>query len=270
MKNLLFVLLIAVSVNGSCQESSRTDLYYKTVQQFYAGLMREELTISEVYDLFGEYALELEEYFFLKSCGNINSNSLCEEELKKRINHPTEFSSLFFKELIKIKDLFLYEDDTTLMDSLISNSVLYDETSPSDIAIDVKLSNNKAIYFYLNKYADEAVYITNIYIENGESFYNHLFTTDENMPDSFLYRLAIINDPDGYTNVRKGTGTKYPIVGKFFIDEVFAFIPNSNNNWWKVKNKSGTIVGFMHKSKICPIGSLSEGKKESLYKSYNK
>ena len=60
---------------------------------------------------------------------------------------------------------------------------------------------------------------------------------------------AVINDPDGYTNIRSGEGTNYNIIGAVYEGEVFYAIRNNSNDWWRIKTKNG-IIGYMHKSRI--------------------
>ncbi|MEQ8241154.1 MAG: SH3 domain-containing protein [Cyclobacteriaceae bacterium] len=66
---------------------------------------------------------------------------------------------------------------------------------------------------------------------------------------------GIINDPDGYTNVRKGEGTNFEVVGKIEESDQFLYYPNENSSWWKVKTTPAygrSIEGFVHKSRIQP------------------
>lgn len=60
---------------------------------------------------------------------------------------------------------------------------------------------------------------------------------------------AVINDPDGYTNVRAGQGINYEI--KFRIDEgeVFYTTPQTTTDWWPVRTEYNRS-GYMHKSRI--------------------
>lgn len=57
-----------------------------------------------------------------------------------------------------------------------------------------------------------------------------------------------ISDPDGFTNVRSGPGSKYPIVAVIRLGEPFQF-RSDGNDWWRVKTASGT-VGFIHSSRV--------------------
>ena len=63
-----------------------------------------------------------------------------------------------------------------------------------------------------------------------------------------------VSDPDGYTNVRRGPGTKNAdgsemlIVGTIRVGEVFEYFPDYSN-WWRVRTTDG-VTGFVHKSRI--------------------
>ncbi len=91
--------------------------------------------------------------------------------------------------------------------------------------------------------------------------------------------MGIINDPDGYTNVRKGEGTSFEIVGTIEESDQFLYYPNENSNWWKVEaipSYGRAIEGFVHKSRIqprymesqncsCPDSYGMDGQKTVLY-----
>lgn len=61
-------------------------------------------------------------------------------------------------------------------------------------------------------------------------------------------KTAVINDPDGYTNLRKGKGTNYPVVTKIYENEKFRVQP-SDENWWHVKTHDGK-EGYMYYNRI--------------------
>lgn len=74
--------------------------------------------------------------------------------------------------------------------------------------------------------------------------------------------LGVINDPDGYTNVRSGKGSQKPIIGKIYEEEVFLFASQQkpSGNWWPVicNCKEGYLEGYMHKSRIISIEAQPE------------
>ncbi|WP_425051313.1 SH3 domain-containing protein [Psychromarinibacter sp. S121] len=63
------------------------------------------------------------------------------------------------------------------------------------------------------------------------------------------YMDAVVVDPDGYTNIRSGPGTNYPIVGRVYVDELDMQAIPTNQDWWEVRTYGGT-EGWMHASRI--------------------
>jgi len=81
--------------------------------------------------------------------------------------------------------------------------------------------------------------------------------------------LAIINDPDGYTNIREGQGTHTKILAKIVKDEIFYFIPSKISPWWEASKING-IKGYVHKSRIYPLKDMSNKEKnEFISKIFN-
>lgn len=60
---------------------------------------------------------------------------------------------------------------------------------------------------------------------------------------------AVIDDPDGYTNIRSGQGTQYSIIARANEGEVFYAIPRQTDDWWAVRTKDNKY-GYMHRSRI--------------------
>lgn len=53
---------------------------------------------------------------------------------------------------------------------------------------------------------------------------------------------------DGYTNIRKGPGTNYDIVGEIINGSGSAKYISTSGNWYKVNYRG--IVGYVHKSQV--------------------
>ena len=82
-------------------------------------------------------------------------------------------------------------------------------------------------------------------------------------------QVALINDPDGYTNVREGKNTNAAIIYQvknnevFFIDEEYFEVDSLWIKVWISSNAysrtvaSDDISGFIHRSRIRPIESLA-------------
>lgn len=69
----------------------------------------------------------------------------------------------------------------------------------------------------------------------------------ENSP-KFNELQAVINDSDGYTNVRSGQGSEHGIVARVVEGEIFYTIPQESD-WWPVRTKDDAI-GYVHRSRI--------------------
>lgn len=66
------------------------------------------------------------------------------------------------------------------------------------------------------------------------------------------HRKAVINDPDGYTNVRSEPSINSEIVTQKFEGEEFSFEP-FNDKWVKVYDDDGNFIGYMAASRVSPI-----------------
>jgi Bacterial SH3 domain len=71
------------------------------------------------------------------------------------------------------------------------------------------------------------------------------------------FEFAIIQDKDGFTNVREEANLKSKIVGTAKNDElIFVFDNEENKDWLMVETSK--ITGFVHKSRINRLKSYSE------------
>ncbi len=97
-----------------------------------------------------------------------------------------------------------------------------------------------------------------------------------------LQTTAVINDPDGYTNIRAGKGTSTEIIGKIYDYEVFTYNAQANEQWLEVTvNKCAcedyrttyfnAIKGYVHRSRILDLESARNSiTKEKLSKIFNR
>ncbi|MBQ7420966.1 MAG: SH3 domain-containing protein [Prevotella sp.] len=64
-------------------------------------------------------------------------------------------------------------------------------------------------------------------------------------------RPAQINDPDGYTNVRKSANSSAAVVGVIYFGDVFYVRSTANSNWVEVYlSKDAPRMGYMHRSRV--------------------
>ena len=79
---------------------------------------------------------------------------------------------------------------------------------------------------------------------------------------SVFGEVGVINDPDGYTNVRKEKSTSSPIVSKIFKGEVFSYQPVKGDKWYSVIIKGQS--GYVHSSRIVNVLSLPNAREVLL------
>jgi len=88
-------------------------------------------------------------------------------------------------------------------------------------------------------------------LDVAKSFYDKICGAPEvqgAVQDTTFTRDALIDDPDGWTNVRSGPGTQYQAFTRVVEDEVFrTFV--QRDPWWQVQLSDGR-VGFVHGSRI--------------------
>ena len=65
--------------------------------------------------------------------------------------------------------------------------------------------------------------------------------------DTFVL-TAVINDPDGFTNVRAAAGASGAVIARVNNGEQFHTYPQ-DGTWWQVRTQDGR-VGYMHASRI--------------------
>ena len=63
------------------------------------------------------------------------------------------------------------------------------------------------------------------------------------------HKLGLIDDPDGYVNIRKSMSTESEVIEKIEEKELFFYWEIADSNWWYVETKDA-VKGFVHKSRI--------------------
>lgn len=217
------------------------------LEEFYQKLLiKKNASVKEYFELFGPYALEEEESLFWAMCDTINNFRNCIEILNTRMNVlPDSFNSIGF-ELLKDKSNILYPfKDKSNYTTFIKSSLEKYYISISNYYLVLKLDEKKFIYFNIFDYGNEK-YIQDIYLPDGKSIFNSFPTRSYKK----LKLKSVINDPDGYTNIRKSNNLKSSIVGILKKDQIFYTKPNFNENWWEVYNLNGDYLGYVFHSRI--------------------
>lgn len=77
-----------------------------------------------------------------------------------------------------------------------------------------------------------------------------------------------VSDPDGYTNIRRGPATSYPIVRRYNSGEYLYYTPQGNG-WSKVYSgaRSNTFMGYMYTNRIKRVNPNSSNDTSTSYRS---
>ncbi|RPD42090.1 SH3 domain-containing protein [Chitinophaga barathri] len=76
------------------------------------------------------------------------------------------------------------------------------------------------------------------------------------------HNIACINDPDGFTNVRKTPGLQSEITGKIINEEFFYCEPNANE-WWKITMNG--MEGYIHRSRVRMLNDLPDSVNADIF-----
>lgn len=188
---------------------------------------------------------------------------------KKDVKHMDLFNDLDYGadtiesailgEMKKYKERLLRGYSVDYIKKQIDKSVVIYEGELDSYLLRLNLDNDYKLYFMMS-----GPFIFDIWMNNGSSFNGLLWRVK--VPE-VLKRPAIINDPDGYVNVRKKGAINHPVTGKILKGKVFYYTPIGNSNWYPVYEKeTSSIWGYVHKSRILEYKDFPEDIKDKVKK----
>jgi hypothetical protein len=79
---------------------------------------------------------------------------------------------------------------------------------------------------------------------------------------------GVINDKDGFVNVRKSPGVNSPIVGKIYTDQLFGYDyeKQEGSSWVQIIQQNSGLEGYISRNKISPLSKFKSIGKIKLYK----
>ncbi len=123
------------------------------------------------------------------------------------------------------------------IEKIVKKAKVFTDGEWLDSIIEISFPNKKTVYLEYTELT-----LNSIWLPDG---------TDAFTPTWHFYRPGIINDSDGYVNIREKPSVKSKIVGRINKDELFYFIPVSGTEWYQICWEEGNPpVGYIHKSKI--------------------
>ena len=128
--------------------------------------------------------------------------------------------------------------------------------------VEVKLSDKQTIYFQVNMIPPTE--IDCVWLSDGTALSDHSETKE------YFIRPAIINDSDGYTNIRKQPNANSEIVRRILKNELFFFTPTSKSDWYRAYNSFlSPCIGYIHKSKVTVYDDFPESIKNKVRKIFD-
>ncbi len=146
---------------------------------------------------------------------------------------------------------------------IIDKAEVSDEGLQFGVYLGLSFSETKKIYFGLG--ADMPTIIDAIWLSDGTLLDSKVCNES---PVQKLLLVGIINDKDGYTNVREAPSNEAKVIDKITDKEYFYYVPNSNSDWWQVSRKDDikAIVGYVHKSRILKYSTMPNEIKQKIAK----
>jgi|GEM_PF-1502795 len=88
-------------------------------------------------------------------------------------------------------------------------------------------------------------------VESQEPSIKQPVAVNQPAVDVSMLTTAWVKDEDGYTNVRSGKGTQYPVVGQVTDGSTILVHPDDfTQGWMRLYNADGTFYGYMSRKKI--------------------
>ena len=181
-------------------------------------------------------------------------------ELYKRLIHGQDLTMIILYDDFLINNIHHHQhqllqncSEETII-SLVEKSDSFTDGMWLDTIYRVHFPNGADIYFQITN----ALAINHIWLPDG---------TDICYSGIYFYRPAIINDPDGFVNIREKADKNSRIVGKLKERELFYFTPISGSDWYKVYHEEyQPCLGYIHKSRITTFNDFPEDLKEQVRK----
>ena len=260
MKNCFVISLFSVLINIQCAGQSEKEvmLYENKIRFFYNMLNREFVSIKDYIFLFGRQALVEEEYYFFEDCEHDPSSCANQASLALSSRMEEYESPMFFR--ISEYSNQLMPVNNTELEKVISNMKIYRTGIESSIDEEFDFGDKGKNVIVLTTFESESSHIINVFMADGSSIFKKL----DFYQLGDYERLAIIYDPDGYTNVRSSPEVKGRVIGRINEDQLFFVNPSFFSDWWRIKTVENCQLGYMHKSRIVTFGKISPEKQDQL------
>lgn len=252
-KNIIILLFFSINSLGQTEQNAKTVL-----KDFFKILIEnDDKTIKDFSKIYAPASIDNDVLYFIKDSlskeGVSNTKNLQQLRLERKKKLKDNQISYILRKIrirkniilkgLKIKDLYTKIDSAKVID----NGLLF------SVYLVLQVSDTNKIYFEMNK--DLPIQITNIWLDDGDSFEDKIFN---NSKIEKLLFPGVIYDTDGFVNIRKEPKSSSIIVSKIKSNEIVFFVPNSNTKWLIVckSDNFSKVAGYIYRDKIITYENL--------------
>jgi len=256
------VLAVMLTINLYAQDTHPTVSTKGTIKIFFKMLLgEEEITVARFSTVFEMLSYNEAVYKSYKEGLSEEVIDLCAIEDEIDLNSKTIRSQIFLDIKNKLRPLIGKQDISNVFKMIASSEELF-EGQYFEGSLGLRFPNGTLIYFTIS----DCCKIINIWVEEDNALVNLIKYSDEII---VFKRPGMIDDPDGYVNVREFTSVDSEVVGRISKNQIFYYSPIGSSNWYPVYRydyQFNVKSGFIHKSRILEYKDFPEKYKEIVKK----
>lgn len=256
MRTFLLILLIPNVAFAQLEDSYNTCL-----KNFYKLLYQENVTIQELNTVLPttDYADSL---FVLERLAKAHGDNSYLKVSKNRIIRPANSISYIMLELKKHRQELTQGLSLDSVCKIIDQSKEHGEPDEFSQYVELTFPNNHKVFFDLS--TETPSFINWIWLNNGDLL-NAIIYRD--IPVVKMKWVGMINDKDGFVNVREAPEQESKIVRKIGKNEIFYYTPIGDSDWWPIStDERGAYIGYIHKSEVLIYPNFPKEVKDKLKK----
>lgn len=237
--------------------------YASCLKSFYKLIYLENITIQDLNSVFpiSEYEDSL---FILEKKSNLTGDKSYLEIPRNKIVRSKNSVSYIMLEIKKYAKELTQDLPFDSLMRIIDQAIEHIEPSIFSKCIELSFPNNQKAFFDLSN--ETPSFINNIWLNNGDLLDDIIYGE---FPVTKMKWIGMIDDKNGYVNIREKPEKDSKIVRKIFIRDIFYYTPIGDSDWWPVSiEKGGDYIGYIYKTKILNFTNLPKEIKDKFHDGY--
>lgn len=254
MKTILLLLLLPNIMFGQISNADNICL-----KKFYKLLFQKKITIGEMQSVFPIVNIE-DSLFVLERNGNLKGDRSFLNFPVDKMVRPLDSLSYIMMEIKKHKDALTQGLPLDSVYNVIDHAIMHSEPYDFSEPVELLFPNKQKVFFDLS--TESPSFINWIWLNNGDLLEGIIYAE---LPIHKMKWIGIINDKDGYVNVRQAAELNSKVVRKIYKNETFYYTPIGGSDWWPISiNEGGAYIGFIHKSKVLKYSEFPKKLKDKV------